>query len=143
MSKEHIGPEPPVSRSGQPWAISPSRDIRYLRVPAHVNQITLSSRNATFSARLKAQMPSNPKRIAICKPLPFLSAVHFKAVIMTVRFKFRSSVDFDSIDINGRSSISVRDLRVKIVQQKNLKICDDFDLVISDADTSTGISPSF
>ncbi|XXG81707.1 hypothetical protein AAC387_Pa09g2281 [Persea americana] len=55
---------------------------------------------------------------------------------MTVRFKFRSSVDFDSIDINGRSSISVRDLRVKIVQHKNLKICDDFDLVISDADTS-------
>ncbi|KAL5728625.1 RING-type E3 ubiquitin transferase [Ranunculus cassubicifolius] len=54
---------------------------------------------------------------------------------MTIRFKFRSSVNFDSIDINGRPSISVRDLRSKIVEQKNLKICHDFDLVISDAIT--------
>ncbi|XP_042498642.1 E3 ubiquitin ligase PQT3-like isoform X2 [Macadamia integrifolia] len=54
---------------------------------------------------------------------------------MAVRFKFRSSVDFDSIHIGGRPSISVRDLRSKILQQKNLKICQDFDLVISDADT--------
>ncbi|KAJ4950290.1 hypothetical protein NE237_027122 [Protea cynaroides] len=54
---------------------------------------------------------------------------------MAVRFKFRSSVDFDSIDIAGRPSISVRDLRSKILQQKNLKICQDFDIVISDAET--------
>ncbi|XP_043721756.1 E3 ubiquitin ligase PQT3-like isoform X2 [Telopea speciosissima] len=54
---------------------------------------------------------------------------------MAVRFKFRSSVDFDSIDIDGRPSISVRDLRSKILQQKNLKICQNFDLVISDAKT--------
>ncbi|PIA27692.1 hypothetical protein AQUCO_07600100v1 [Aquilegia coerulea] len=54
---------------------------------------------------------------------------------MTIRFKFRSSVNFDSIDINGRPSISVRDLRSKIVEQKNLKICHDFDLVISDSVT--------
>ncbi|XP_077240973.1 uncharacterized protein LOC143881645 [Tasmannia lanceolata] len=52
---------------------------------------------------------------------------------MTVRFKFRSSVDFDSIDIDGRSSISVRDLRAKIIEQKNLKVLQDFELVISDA----------
>ncbi|XP_058108561.1 uncharacterized protein LOC131251692 [Magnolia sinica] len=54
---------------------------------------------------------------------------------MPVRFKFRSSVDYDSVEIDGHRSISVRDLRIKIVQHKNLKICDDFDLVISDAET--------
>ncbi|XP_077230007.1 uncharacterized protein LOC143863227 [Tasmannia lanceolata] len=54
---------------------------------------------------------------------------------MTVRFKFRSSVDFDSVEIDGRSSISVRDLRAKIIKQKNLKIFQDFDLVISDAES--------
>ncbi|KAF8401070.1 hypothetical protein HHK36_014373 [Tetracentron sinense] len=54
---------------------------------------------------------------------------------MAVRFKFRSSVHFDSVDIEGRPSISVRDLRSKIVAHKNLKICQDFDLVISDSHT--------
>ncbi|XP_010261934.1 PREDICTED: E3 ubiquitin-protein ligase RBBP6-like isoform X2 [Nelumbo nucifera] len=54
---------------------------------------------------------------------------------MAVRFKFRSSVDFDSVDIDGRPSISIRDLRSKILQKKNLKICEDFHLDIADADT--------
>ncbi|KAF3785720.1 E3 ubiquitin-protein ligase [Nymphaea thermarum] len=53
---------------------------------------------------------------------------------MAVNFKFRSSVDFGSVDIDG-PSISVSDLRAKIVEQKNLKVCRDFDLVISDAQT--------
>lgn len=44
-------------------------------------------------------------------------------------------MNFDYIDINGRRSISIRDLRSKIVEQTNLKICQDFDLVISDAVT--------
>ncbi|KAM7510750.1 hypothetical protein LguiB_009625 [Lonicera macranthoides] len=54
---------------------------------------------------------------------------------MSVRFKFRSSVNFDSIDIGeGRSSISIKDLRYKILRQKNNNnICQDFDLVFSDA----------
>lgn len=61
---------------------------------------------------------------------------------MSVRFKFRSSVNFDSIDIGeGRSSISIKDLRSKILRQKNLNnICKDFDLVFSDALTGRGLS---
>lgn len=51
---------------------------------------------------------------------------------MAIRFKFRSSVNFDSIDIEGRPSISVRDLRSKIVQHKNLHISQDLDLIFSD-----------
>ncbi|KAK3023350.1 hypothetical protein RJ639_042748 [Escallonia herrerae] len=47
---------------------------------------------------------------------------------MSIRFKFRSSVSFDSVDIDGRASISVRDLRSKIVRHKNLNISQDFDL---------------
>ncbi|XP_027180500.1 E3 ubiquitin ligase PARAQUAT TOLERANCE 3-like [Coffea eugenioides] len=52
---------------------------------------------------------------------------------MSIRFKFRSSVNFDSVDIDGRPSISVRELRFKIIRHKNLNICQDFDLVFSDA----------
>ncbi|XP_028089255.1 E3 ubiquitin ligase PARAQUAT TOLERANCE 3-like isoform X2 [Camellia sinensis] len=55
---------------------------------------------------------------------------------MSIRFKFRSSVNFDSVDIEGRSSISVGDLRSKIVLHKHLNICQDFDLVFSDALTA-------
>ncbi|KAK9274001.1 hypothetical protein L1049_018815 [Liquidambar formosana] len=54
---------------------------------------------------------------------------------MAIRFKFRSSVNFDSVDIEGRPSISVRDLRSKIVHHKNLNISQDLDLVFSDAVT--------
>ncbi|KAF3446102.1 hypothetical protein FNV43_RR11281 [Rhamnella rubrinervis] len=52
---------------------------------------------------------------------------------MAIRFRFRSSLNFDSVDIEGRPSISVRDLKSKIIRQKNLNICQDFDLVFSDA----------
>ncbi|XP_020586072.1 E3 ubiquitin ligase PQT3-like isoform X2 [Phalaenopsis equestris] len=54
---------------------------------------------------------------------------------MAVHFKFRSSVAFDSIDLGGRPSISVRDLRAKIADLKKLRTCADFDLVLADADT--------
>lgn len=56
---------------------------------------------------------------------------------MSIRFKFRSSATFDSINLNGLHSISVRDLRAKIIAQNKLQICKDFDLDISDADTGT------
>ncbi|PON42592.1 TNF receptor-associated factor [Trema orientale] len=52
---------------------------------------------------------------------------------MAVRFKFRSSLSFDTVDIDGRPSISVRDLKSKIIRFKNLNLCQDFDLVLSDA----------
>ncbi|KAA8546216.1 hypothetical protein F0562_003045 [Nyssa sinensis] len=52
---------------------------------------------------------------------------------MSIQFKFRSSVKFDSVDIEGQPSISVRDLSSKIVRHKNLNISQDLDLVFSDA----------
>ncbi|KAI7731974.1 hypothetical protein M8C21_004264 [Ambrosia artemisiifolia] len=54
---------------------------------------------------------------------------------MSIRFKFRSSVNFDTIEIDGGNpSISVSQLRSKILQQNNLKgVCHkDFDLVFFD-----------
>lgn len=47
-------------------------------------------------------------------------------------------MNFDSVDIGGRSSISVRELRSKIILQKNLNFCQDFDLVFSDAASGQG-----
>ncbi|KAG4194966.1 hypothetical protein ERO13_A06G082600v2 [Gossypium hirsutum] len=51
---------------------------------------------------------------------------------MSVHFKFRSSRNYDSIDIGGQPSISVRDLKSSIVQNKKLNLCQDFDLLFSD-----------
>ena len=57
---------------------------------------------------------------------------------MAVQFKFRSSVKFDSVDLEGRTSISVRDLKAKIIRHNKLNICQDSDLVFSDAVTGQG-----
>ncbi|GAB4836951.1 hypothetical protein Ancab_001863 [Ancistrocladus abbreviatus] len=54
---------------------------------------------------------------------------------MAVRFKFRSAATFDSVDLGGRSSISVRDLKSEIVKRKHLNLCQDFSLVFSDSQT--------
>ncbi|KMZ69353.1 hypothetical protein ZOSMA_216G00230 [Zostera marina] len=54
---------------------------------------------------------------------------------MPVRFKFRSSVGFDSIEIGDRPFISIGDLRNQIVMKKKLKTCQGFNLVISDSET--------
>ncbi|KAM0968073.1 hypothetical protein ACFX13_016802 [Malus domestica] len=54
---------------------------------------------------------------------------------MAVQFKFRSSVNFESVAIDGRASISVRDLKSKIIRHKNLNLCQDSELVFSDAVT--------
>ncbi|XP_020256806.1 E3 ubiquitin ligase PQT3-like isoform X2 [Asparagus officinalis] len=54
---------------------------------------------------------------------------------MSIRFKFRSSVAFDSVDLDGRRSISLGELRAKIIAQKKLQLCKDFDLLISDAES--------
>ncbi|KAK6273809.1 hypothetical protein POUND7_010892 [Theobroma cacao] len=51
---------------------------------------------------------------------------------MSVRFKFRSSPYYDSVDIGDRPSISVCDLKSRIVQNKKLNLCQDFDLLFSD-----------
>lgn len=58
---------------------------------------------------------------------------------MSIRYKFRSSMNFDSVDIDGRLSVSVRDLKSMVVHNKKLNICHDFDLVFSDAVTGQGL----
>lgn len=60
---------------------------------------------------------------------------------MSIRFKFRSSVNFDTVDIEGRSSISIAELRSLIILQKKLNLCQDFDLVFSDTVSGQGILP--
>ncbi|OMO67009.1 Zinc finger, RING-type [Corchorus capsularis] len=52
---------------------------------------------------------------------------------MSVRFKFRSSPNYDSVDIGGLPWISVRDLKSRIVKSKKLNLCQDFDLLFSDS----------
>lgn len=59
---------------------------------------------------------------------------------MSIRFKFRSCQNFDSVDIDGRSSISLRELRLKIAHQKHLDTCQDFDLIFSDELSGEGRS---
>lgn len=53
---------------------------------------------------------------------------------MAVHFKFRSAVDFDSINIDG-NGITIANLKDKIVEQKNLGRGTDFDLLITNAES--------
>jgi hypothetical protein len=57
---------------------------------------------------------------------------------MAVQFKFRSAVEFNSVGVEG-PFISVRDLKRKIAEHKNLSKCKDFDLLITDAQTGEGM----
>ncbi|TMW91571.1 hypothetical protein EJD97_014161 [Solanum chilense] len=52
---------------------------------------------------------------------------------MSISFKFRSCSDFDSVDIDGRTSISLGELKIRIARLKNLNVGRDFDLILSDA----------
>ena len=60
-------------------------------------------------------------------------------LIMSIRFKFRSAVGFDAVDIGERPAISVGELKSKIIAQKNLNLCQGFDLVFSDHLTGQGM----
>ncbi|KAL8107356.1 uncharacterized protein LOC141671482 [Apium graveolens] len=51
---------------------------------------------------------------------------------MWIRFKFRSAVSFDVVDIGDRPAISFGELKSKIMAYKNIKSCGEFDLVFSD-----------
>lgn len=53
---------------------------------------------------------------------------------MAVHFKFRSAVNFDSIDVDG-NGITLGNLKDKIVHQKNLGRSTNFDLVITNAES--------
>ncbi|XP_059277526.1 uncharacterized RING finger protein P8B7.15c-like [Lycium ferocissimum] len=52
---------------------------------------------------------------------------------MSIQFKFRSCLNFDSVDIDGKPSIPLWELRLKIMRHKKLSICQDFVLIFSDA----------
>eukprot|EP00850_Spirogloea_muscicola_P021552 SM000253S09041 [mRNA] locus=s253:145051:152434:- [translate_table: standard] len=54
---------------------------------------------------------------------------------MAIHFKFRSAVDFDSLNIDGHF-ISVGNLKERIIEHKNLGNGLNFDLVITNAQTS-------
>ncbi|KAM1151672.1 hypothetical protein ACFX19_034971 [Malus domestica] len=57
---------------------------------------------------------------------------------MAVQFKFRGFVNFESAAIDGHAFIFVRDLKSRIIRHKNLNLCQDSELVFSDAVTSQG-----
>ncbi|KAH9616692.1 hypothetical protein KSS87_016093 [Heliosperma pusillum] len=52
---------------------------------------------------------------------------------MAVRFKFRSSQNFDTIDIGQQPFISIRDLKSKIIFKNHLNLSHGFDLVFFDS----------
>ncbi|XP_051151354.1 E3 ubiquitin ligase PARAQUAT TOLERANCE 3-like [Andrographis paniculata] len=52
---------------------------------------------------------------------------------MSIQFKFRSSVNFETLDIENRPSISVGELRARILRGKFSQQQQGFDLVFSDA----------
>ena len=55
----------------------------------------------------------------------------------TVRFKFKSAKDYETIVFDG-DLIKVGDLKVAIVERKGLNFGEGFDLEIKDADTKEG-----
>jgi E3 ubiquitin-protein ligase RBBP6 len=56
---------------------------------------------------------------------------------MSVHYKFKSALDFDTITFDGLH-ISVTDLKKAIVHQKRLGKTCDFDLQITNAQTKEG-----
>ncbi|XP_057799675.1 E3 ubiquitin ligase PQT3-like isoform X3 [Salvia miltiorrhiza] len=52
---------------------------------------------------------------------------------MSIRFRFRSSMNFDTMEIGSRDSISVTELRSRIMRGKDSQQQQGFDLVFSDA----------
>lgn len=57
---------------------------------------------------------------------------------MSIRFKFRSSVNFDAVEIGNRESITVGELRSRILHGKVSQQQQGFDLVFSDAVSGLG-----
>lgn len=56
---------------------------------------------------------------------------------MSVHYKFKSALDFDTVTFDGLH-ISVADLKKSIVHQKRLGKTGDFDLQITNAQTKEG-----
>lgn len=73
------------------------------------------------------------------KRVEFAELTQWVKKTMWIRFKFRSAVSFDVLDIGDRPAISVGELKSKIIAHKNLKSCNDFDLFFSDHVSGQGI----
>lgn len=58
--------------------------------------------------------------------------------MMSVHYKFKSSLDFDTISFDGLH-ISVADLKKEIINKKKLGKTQDFDLQITNAQTKEGM----
>lgn len=56
---------------------------------------------------------------------------------MSVHYKFKSALDFDTISFDGLH-ISVDDLKKAIIHQKRLGKTQDFDLQVTNAQTKEG-----
>lgn len=56
---------------------------------------------------------------------------------MSVHYKFKSSLDYDTISFDGLH-ISVADLKKEIIQKKKIGKTQDFDLQITNAQTKEG-----
>lgn len=61
-------------------------------------------------------------------------------IAMSVHYKFKSSLEFDTITFDGLH-ISVEDLKKAIFLQKRLGKAADFDLQITNAQTKEGNAP--
>lgn len=57
---------------------------------------------------------------------------------MSVHYKFKTSLDYDTISFDGLH-ISVADLKKEIIQKKKLGKTQDFDLQITNAQTKEGL----
>lgn len=61
---------------------------------------------------------------------------------MSVHYKFKSSLDYDTISFDGLH-ISVSDLKKEIINKKKLGKTQDFDLQITNAQTKEGLYITF
>jgi hypothetical protein len=69
-----------------------------------------------------------------------LHVVHFNYFTrMSVHYKFKSSLDYDSVNFDG-GFISVADLKKAIVEQKRLGHGTDFDLRFTHVQTNEGVA---
>jgi len=61
---------------------------------------------------------------------------------MSIYYKFKSSKDFDTLNIEG-PHIALGKLKQQIITQKKLGKSGDFDLVVTNAQTNEGTQPNF
>jgi DWNN domain len=99
----------------------------------------LFSRTFGVSAKLADQTSSFSSNSRFSRDLARVPAAHVKALspTMSVQFKFKSARDYDAIPFDGMS-IRLLDLKRAIAEKRGLQKGLDFDLVITNAQTSEG-----